>query len=59
MSTAGAAGTAGTAGAAAREFELILALDTVPSDRVSALWDSLEPARVDDIAGSRWKGTGL
>ncbi|WP_307872405.1 DUF4334 domain-containing protein [Dietzia sp. KRD202] len=57
--TAGAAGTAGTAGAAAREFELILALDTVPSDRVSALWDSLEPARVDDIAGSRWKGTGL
>ncbi|MBB0994588.1 hypothetical protein G6015_09965, partial [Dietzia sp. SLG510A3-40A3] len=23
------------------------------------MWDSLEPARVDDIAGSRWKGTGL
>ncbi|MCT1434667.1 GXWXG domain-containing protein [Dietzia maris] len=57
--TAGAAGTAGTAGVAARELELILALDTVPSDRVSALWDSLEPARVDDIAGSRWRGTGL
>lgn len=41
------------------ELTEILALDTVPSDRVSALWDSLESARVDHITGSRWKGTGL
>ncbi|MFN7241794.1 MAG: GXWXG domain-containing protein, partial [Dietzia cercidiphylli] len=26
---------------------------------MSALWDSLEPARVDGVAGTRWRGTGL
>ncbi|MFN3601769.1 MAG: DUF4334 domain-containing protein [Dietzia sp.] len=45
--------------AAANELAAIRALDTVPSERVSALWDSLEPARVDDVAGTRWRGTGL
>ncbi|WP_308161301.1 DUF4334 domain-containing protein [Dietzia psychralcaliphila] len=45
--------------AAVTELEALRALDTVPSERVSALWDSLEPARVDDIAGTRWRGTGL
>lgn len=43
----------------AAELAEIRALDTVPSERVSALWDRLTPARVDDITGSRWKGTGL
>lgn len=47
------------AGTVAAELTELLALDTVPDERVSALWDRLEPARVDDIAGSRWRGTGL
>lgn len=41
------------------ELAAIRELATVPSSRVSALWDALEPAIVDDIAGSRWKGSGL
>ncbi|MBB1029339.1 DUF4334 domain-containing protein [Dietzia sp. SLG310A2-38A2] len=45
--------------AARSELDAIRALDTVPSERVSALWDSLEPARVDAVAGTRWRGTGL
>lgn len=49
----------GVASELAAELAEIRALDTVPSERVSALWDRLIPARVDDIAGSRWKGTGL
>lgn len=40
------------------ELAEIRALDAVPPERVSALWDSLQPARVDDIAG-RWRGTGM
>ena len=61
-SGAGAASGTGAAGAetaAAAELAEIRALDTVPSDRVSALWDTLATARVEDIAGSRWRGTGL
>lgn len=55
-----AAGDGGPApAAAAAELEELRALDTIPSDRVSELWDRLAPARVDDIAGSRWRGTGL
>ncbi|MFN3339386.1 MAG: GXWXG domain-containing protein, partial [Dietzia sp.] len=45
--------------AARSELDAIRALDTVPSERVSTLWDSLEPARVDSVAGTRWRGTGL
>lgn len=45
--------------AADAELAQLRALDVVPSDRVVALWDRLVPARVDDIAGSRWRGTGL
>ncbi|MCT1514136.1 DUF4334 domain-containing protein [Dietzia cercidiphylli] len=41
------------------ELAAIRALETVPTDRVTALWDSLEPAGIDEIAGTRWKGTGL
>ena len=44
---------------AVAELAALRALDAVPPDRVSALWDSLTPARVDDLAGSRWRGTGL
>jgi len=33
--------------------------DSITPDRVVALWDRCEPARIDEIAGSRWKGTGL
>lgn len=43
----------------ADELEAIRAEETVSPERVSALWDSLEPARIEDIGGSRWKGTGL
>ena len=43
----------------AAELAALRDLETVPSDRVSALWDACEPARVDAVAGSRWKGTGL
>ncbi|MEH6821691.1 MAG: DUF4334 domain-containing protein [Dietzia psychralcaliphila] len=57
MSTAGPADAPSPT--AVTELEALRALDTVPTDRVSALWDSLEPARVDDIAGTRWRGTGL
>ena len=53
-------GTEGaTAGPGAAELTAIRLLETVPSERVSALWDTLEPARAEDIAGSRWRGTGL
>ena len=45
--------------AAVDQLDELRALESVPSDRVSALWDSLEPARVEGIAGSRWRGTGL
>ena len=31
----------------------------VTPGEVAALWDRCEPARVDDIAGSRWTGYGL
>ena len=48
-----------SASTAAEELAAIRSLDAVPSERVSTLWDSLEPARVGDIAGSRWRGTGL
>jgi len=41
------------------ELDALRALDRIPPDRVPALWDSLAPARVEDIEGSRWKGTGL
>ena len=41
------------------ELTALRALETVPPERVVALWDALEPARIDDIAGSRWRGTGL
>ena len=53
----GAGATGNTAAGA--ELTAIRALETVPSQRVSALWDTLEPARVEDISGSRWRGTGL
>ncbi|MGN0102421.1 MAG: GXWXG domain-containing protein [Dietzia sp.] len=58
MSAAAAAPGTGGSGAAA-ELDRIRALESVPSDRVVALWDSLAPARVEDIAGCRWRGTGL
>ena len=44
--------------AADAELAQLRALDVVPSDRVVALWDRLVPARVDDIAGSRWREIG-
>ena len=53
------AGARADHGGAAAELDRIRALETVPSERVSTLWDALEPARVDEIAGSRWRGTGL
>lgn len=58
--SAASAGTsaAGTSTASA-ELAEIRALDTVGSTRVSALWDSLPSARVEDISGHRWRGTGL
>lgn len=37
----------------ATELAELRDLETVPSERVSALWDSLDPALVDDIAGGR------
>lgn len=37
----------------AAELTEIRNLETAPSERVSALWDALEPARVEEIAGSR------
>ena len=43
----------------ADELAAIRALESVPTHRVTALWDSLEPAGIDGIAGSRWRGTGL
>lgn len=61
MSAADAA--RGTAGATNSDrsagFAEICSLGSVPSTRVSALWDALEPARVEEISGSRWRGTGL
>lgn len=58
--TAGGTGTgAGGTGSASAELTALRALETVPSERVSALWDTCDPARVEDIAGSRWRGTGL
>lgn len=56
--SAASAAPAGTSAASA-ELAEIRALDTVGSDRVSALWDSLPSARVEDISGYRWRGTGL
>ncbi|HHX84257.1 MAG TPA: DUF4334 domain-containing protein [Actinomycetales bacterium] len=43
----------------ADELAAIRALETVPPARVSALWDACAPATVEDLAGSRWRGTGL
>lgn len=57
--TADTSRTAADAASASAELAEIRALETVPSERVSALWDSLATAKVDDIAGARWKGTGL
>lgn len=59
MGPGSGSGSSASVNAAATELAEILALDAVPSARVSALWDSLAPARVDDVAGSRWRGTGL
>ena len=50
---------ASEAAEASAELAAIRALATVPSERVSALWDRLAPAVIEDIAGSRWMGTGL
>ena len=41
------------------ELNAIRALETVPSERVSALWDTLRPATIEEISGTRWRGTGL
>ena len=59
MTAADTSRTAADAASASAELAEIRALETVPSERVSALWDSLATAKVDDIAGARWKGTGL
>ena len=59
MSTTASPGPGTAAGPAASALAELRALETVPPGRVAELWDSLEPARVEGIAGSRWRGTGL